>query len=240
MAEQDDWRAERAAQLAGTPFARPSATERVDDTLPIQPYRPAPATTSRAAPIAAPQPAKRSSALALIIAGVVAVVAAALAYFGLHRDAGPQNAVAVAPAAAVRPVAPPVAVPTAPIAAPAAPVAASAPIAPAAVSQPPAEAATTVAAPVSHKTVRHSSRTPVTKTAELRTTHKGKAAKHPRATGQVATVAPVSPGTADTSTQSDPAVKAKLPVCEPSVFNRPARPCRPSHTRIVRKPFYDR
>ncbi|QYE35369.1 hypothetical protein KZX46_05135 [Polymorphobacter sp. PAMC 29334] len=237
MAEQDDWRAERAAQLAGTPFARPSATERVDDTLPIQPYRPAPATTSRAAPIAAPQPAKRSSALALIIAAVVAVVAAALAYFGLHRDAGAQNTVAVVPAAAVRLAAPPVAVPAAPIAAPAAPVIASAPIAPAAVSQPPAEA-TTVAAPVSHKAVRHSSHAPVTKKAELRTTHKSKAAKRPRATGQVATVAPVSPGTTDASTQSDSAAKSKLPVCEPSVFNRPARPCRPSHTRIVRKPFY--
>lgn len=34
------------------------------------------------------------------------------------------------------------------------------------------------------------------------------------------------------------AAKPRLPICQPHVYNRPARPCRPSPARVVRKPFF--
>lgn len=64
MAGEDDWRAERAAKLVGTPFERPRETvrSRVDDTLPIQRAPPGNVPSTSAMPNVSPAGARAASA----------------------------------------------------------------------------------------------------------------------------------------------------------------------------------
>lgn len=136
MADDNDWRAQRAAKLIGTPFERPRETprSRVDDTLPIQRGMvPEPVSPSAARPqgetnpygsksqhASKPMPAATpKSPLALrgwaIAAALVAVLVGTMAYLfssGLNgpvRDqtvTGQPSAAVAVAAPAVRPAAP--------------------------------------------------------------------------------------------------------------------------------------
>lgn len=111
MADQDDWRAQRAAKLVGTPFERPRepARSRLDDTLPIQrASTAAPSSTSAqprvnttgaaAMPQAPPRPApsiRPKPSFALRGWGIAAAFVAALVGTFAYLLSGGLNSTAV-------------------------------------------------------------------------------------------------------------------------------------------------
>ncbi len=174
MANEDDWRAQRAAKLVGTPFERPQETprSRVDDTLPIQrtapeavspsaarpqaatgPYSSKPQGSATPIPASKPKPplAVRGWAIAMALVAVLVGTMAYLFSSGLNAPT-PERTAAVQPKAAVAVTAPvvrPVAPPTSSVVQSSAPAASQVASAPAAV-----EAVTTaVTAPEKSDTV---------------------------------------------------------------------------------------
>ena len=143
MTNENDWRAERAAQLAGTPFARPSppARDRIDDTLPIgrnEPKVSLQPPVARPAPRPAPSTASGGQSAArmaagktrwwLPIAAALAVIVAARVWLANGRETQRSPVIASTAPAPVETVVPPSAPsPTAPP-----PAAAIGPAAPAA------------------------------------------------------------------------------------------------------------
>ncbi len=232
----DDWRAQRAAQLAGTPFARPQTDPRLEDTLPINsPWIAPPKPRSAPVPAGGRPMYKTIAAAAAFIAVIVG--------FLIFRHDGRRRAT---PAIAATTVAP------APLAAPA-PVPSPSPV-PAPVSPPPAAivapAAPTVAAPsTTNSSFARSQPAPVTPRHAGRVDRAPKPAvshAHPARKARTKPAAQ-SPGTpsseepmiaaAETPTAT---VRTRLPVCQPGVYSRAARPCRSSRDRFVRKPYYSK
>ncbi len=231
MSGADSWRSERSAQLAGTPFARPTAIDPLAVTVPMM-------AASKAAPMPA-RPGGRQNRLTWWIVGIVAagtVIVALLARAG-HRPPTSQPVVVTAPAKVATPplamVAPPVVAAPPAIAAPRADPVAT----PSVVAAPPHTPPTTraIVAPRIHqssaRTVRH--RNTVT------TRHAGPSS---RAVGGKSRTAPakVEERIGAILTAPVTATRRPLPVCQPQVYARAPRPCRPSHTRIVRKPFFSK
>lgn len=230
-------RASRAAQLAGTPFARPSE---LDATLPL----PRPTVGAPPRPAAATRTSRPRRTADWVVPLLAALVAAVLLFFGLTRRAPhtPSSValgtVPVAPAAA-----PPASARTAP--------AASAPVAPPAAA--PAVPSTAIAVfpaattgAISGATVRpfprpaaapatHHGGTRPVRTKRTRAGHqsRGKAAAD-------GTAGPTADSTSAIMPNAAPATPhwARLPICQPEVVDRRPRQCRPSHERFVRKPFY--
>lgn len=242
MADSDDWRAERAAQLAGTPFARPAIAPRSDDTLPIQTRAVPPVNkTTKIAP--APRVASSNGSMRrnLTITGTLAAAAVAigLGVFELRQGNGAEST-----SVAVSSVKVTDRVQSTPLPATPAP----APILP---STPPVVANPTVdvAPPLTHENVgaavpakaRHSSHS--TKVADSSATdHKARSSrKSPRvrAKPHAETARPAPVPRASTASEAPTEAIVKLPVCQPNVYSRPARPCRPSRSRQVREPFYN-
>ncbi len=134
MATDDDWRAQRAAQLAGTPFARPSSAtrDRIDDTLPIgrteprvslQPIEPRESspTAGSSPPVSAPTPRGTKWWLPVAVMAAVVVAAAVWLLGGQKRAQSPIEVSAIsAPTVASAPVivSPPAATPAPPTAPP--------------------------------------------------------------------------------------------------------------------------
>lgn len=249
MADSDDWRAERAAQLAGTPFARPSTAPRLDDTLPIQTRSASPlarpvkaaATSKPAKPAVSPSAISgpRSNRRTLTIAGLLAVAAAAVGVVEWRQGTGgdanslpvssirvPEQAhlapVAVVPAPIITPEPSPVSPSPAVGAAPD-------PTADRLSSQPP------VVKP--HKTGRSVKVVNVSPSTHV--VRKGRPPQHARANPHSDTASSTPVPTVGMSTTSPADAAIKLPVCQPNVYSRPSRPCRPSRSRQVREPFYD-
>lgn len=280
MADDDDWRVRRAAELIGTPFERPKPVNRVDDTLPIMnavqvplttasatsssPFRsssPAPSTaatrstanavlpaTKVAAPVSRVISAKstttsRRGILAPLVAiglVILALIAASWAFLD-RRTSAPASVRAgvpiAAPIARVAPAAlPPVT--AMPITPPVPHVIELQPVAPVATSTAPARIVSphTARSTARGKTdivkvTKPHARSPVAKI-------KPKPHAHRRAKPVHADATPRDSREAADLVPRPAIVKPRLPICQPHVSNRAARPCRPSVDRSVRKPFF--
>ena len=274
----DDWRSKRAAELAGTPFARPPVPPMPprnvgagDATLPISRTAPAPPTpraaavprTARqaaAAPAGPPPvavsptagvapPSARSIGIrrrgGWIAAGVAAVLCAIGLFFAARR-LQPATPVTVAQPAPVAPrtPAPPVASPAVISPAPAAalpapvvaPVPAAAPALPAAAPRPSLKRADH--RPPAATVPRHK---PAATKADphrpaVKAKHKSAGDRAPRSRPAIVTTRPRDD--APVTAQAKKAGPPPLPICQPEQYSRAPRPCRPSHLRDVRKPFF--
>lgn len=250
MADSDDWRAERAAQLAGTPFARPSATSRLDDTLPIQTRSTPPLSkaaktappvnrSAKVAPLPRTASASRSTRRTLTIAGLVAVVAAAVGLGELRQ--GTDSETFSPPVSSARVTEQARRVPAASIAAPIVAPSTSPTVASPAIDTAPRLSAERELASVQAVRAPHPSRSvkAANGSAPHHVTWKRRTSAHTRENTHPE-VAKSSPAPLVGVMTTPPAqAVSKLPVCQPNVYNRPSRPCRPSHSRQVREPFYD-
>lgn len=258
MADNDDWRARRAAELIGTPFERPTTpTTRFgrvpgegDQTLPMtRPVASAAPVAERAitaAPVivatkvgqpAAVPPSAKPAVLPRAAAWSAGLIAAAGVAIGLmFADRRTPPATAVSPAQITltmrdAPIRGPAAPPMPRIATTSPPLAVPAAIVP--VQLEPSRNDRISVRHTAGKTTPTTSGTPKQK---IRTVHKSarRRADTPTRAPVAVTAAPAV--TAATVTANTPV----LPVCQPGVYNRAPRPCRPSHDRITRKPFFDR
>jgi len=232
MADQESWRSQRAAQLAGSPFAKPARDAALDATMPLAPFASPsrPAAPIATAPISTVTASRMSESLAAMtrlgtVATVLLVLGLALWVWLRSRTAVPVTALlptisAAVPAASARV---------------SAPLRDIAPVSPGAQLVPPLPPI----ANVQHSLAAHDDRpAKPMRGAKKDDRHRIDAGKHPRARhsepqrradDRATPAAVVAPHTAK---------PLPLPVCQPTTVNRPPRPCRPSHERFVREPFY--